>query len=300
MPLHFIRETLEQETITLDATGEAFVQKRINLRSGFAHNLLQTDLFCDSFVGVPGQCLAEIIISPYPVIPTTMDLSAQYVGVGRYPAAGNDLVLFKANCTLIDQQTPVFDQFPSLQIAAQQKDTFYSDHVYINLHIVGDADAVLSGLALSFLMVVDNKKASVLTSSMGQMAENHDAMCAELMNNGHMTTRAILKGNIFPMWRYGGVRPELMISGSSLANFFNRTSAQEESNTLSTVDLRGLAKVARQMQPNLDAFGTADIPVIGSIPDWVRFELWEGVESGPVRDQWPPIKHADNGNVLTL
>ena len=104
----------------------------------------------------------------------------------------------------------------------------------------------------------------------------------------------------FPMWRYGGVRPELMMSGQSLVNFFNRTSSQEEQNTLSTTDLRGLAKVARQMQPNIQAFGTANIPVVGSVPDWIRFELFKGVESGAVRKQWPPIKHADNGNVLTL
>lgn len=293
MPLHFIRETLEQETITLDSTGEAFVQKRINLRSGFAHNLLQTDLFCDSFVGIPGQCLAEIIISPYPVIPTTMNLSAQYVGVGRYPSAGNDLVLFKANCTLLDQQTPVFDQFPSLQIAAQQKDTFYSDHVYINLHLVGDADAVLSGLALSFLMVVDNKKSSVLTSSMGQMAENHDAMCAELMNNGHMTTRAILKGNIFPMWRYGGIRPEFMISPFAAGSFFLQMPSQDEESMQTTAAIRSAVSQARSMGAFDAAFGD-------KFPDWCRFGLNEGLVSGPVRDQWPPIKHADNGNVLCL
>ena len=293
MPLHFIRETLEQETITLDATGEAFVQKRINLRSGFAHNLLQTDLFCDSFVGIPGQCLAEIIISPYPVIPTTMNLSAQYAGVGRYPSAGNDLVLFKANCTLLDQQTPVFDQFPSLHIAAQQKDTFYSDHVYINLHLVGDADAVLSGLALSFLMVVDNKKSSVLTSSMGQMAENHDAMCAELMNNGHMTTRAILKGNIFPMWRYGGIRPEFMISPFAAGSFFLQMPSQDEESMQTTAAIRSAVSQARSMGAFDAAFGD-------KFPDWCRFGLNEGLVSGPVRDQWPPIKHADNGNVLCL
>ena len=91
-----------------------------------------------------------------------------------------------------------------------------------------------------------------------------------------------------------------MISGSSIANFFNRSAGNEEQNALTTVDLRGLAKAARQMQPNIDAFGTPNLPVVGSIPDWIRFELFKGVESGAIRDQWPPIKHADNGNVLTL
>jgi len=49
----------------------------------------------------------------------------------------------------------------------------------------------------------------------------------------------------------------------------------------------------------LEAFGTGG-NVKGDVPDWVSFMLPEGIESGPVRDQWPPIKHADNGNVLTL
>jgi len=60
-----------------------------------------------------------------------------------------------------------------------------------------------------------------------------------------------------------------------------------------------MAKDARQMQPNLDAFGTA-VTADGAIPSWIRMELFKGVESGPVRDQWPPTKYADNGNTLTL
>ena len=35
-------------------------------------------------------------------------------------------------------------------------------------------------------------------------------------------------------------------------------------------------------------------------PDWFKEVTNEGIISGPVREQWPPIKHADNGNVLML
>jgi hypothetical protein len=101
------------------------------------------------------------------------------------------------------------------------------------------------------------------------------------------------------MWKYGGVRPELMISGQSLANFFNRTDSQEPQNTNTTARLRRMAQDARQMQPNLDAFGTA-VTADGAIPSWIRLELFKGVESGAVRDQWPPTKYADNGNTLTF
>jgi hypothetical protein len=60
-----------------------------------------------------------------------------------------------------------------------------------------------------------------------------------------------------------------------------------------------MAKAARQMVPNIEAFGTPNTP-LGAIPSWISLELFKGVESGAIRDQWPPIKHADNGNVLTF
>lgn len=293
MALQIIRETIEQDDVVLDSTGEAFIQKRINLQEGSAHHLIQTDIFCDSFIGFEGSCVAEMIISPYPVIPTKMTLSSSFAGVGRYPCAGEDQVLFKANCTFVDQQTPTFDQFPSPEIAARQMDTFYSNHIYINLHLVGDPDKVLTGLALSFLMVLNNKKAPLLTSTMGQMAENYDAMCAELMNNGHMTTRALLKGNVFPMWRYGGIRPEFMLSPAGAGSFFLQMPSQDEESMQTTVAIRLAVNEARTMGAYDSAFGD-------KFPDWCRFGLNEGLVSGPVRDQWPPIKHADNGNVLCL
>ncbi|GAG75276.1 unnamed protein product, partial [marine sediment metagenome] len=103
----------------------------------------------------------------------------------------------------------------------------------------------------------------------------------------------------FPMWKYGGQRTELMISGSNLASFFNRQDSQEAGEANTPARLRRMAKDARQMQPNLEAFGTA-VTADGAIPSWIRFELFKGVESGAIRDQWPPLKHADNGNTLTF
>jgi len=43
-----------------------------------------------------------------------------------------------------------------------------------------------------------------------------------------------------------------------------------------------------------------DAPFGNRFPDWVRMNLNAGIVAGPLRDQWPPIKHADNGNVLCL
>jgi hypothetical protein len=38
----------------------------------------------------------------------------------------------------------------------------------------------------------------------------------------------------------------------------------------------------------------------GSAPDWFRFQIGAGIVSGPLRDQSPPTKYADNGNTLML
>jgi hypothetical protein len=119
------------------------------------------------------------------------------------------------------------------------------------------------------------------------------------MANGRFIVPSRNVGQSYPMWKYGGVRPELMISGSSLASFFNRGDSREAQDTNTTTTLRRMAKEARQMVPNLEAFGTP-VTAEGAIPDWISFQLFKGVESGPVRDQWPPIKHADNGNTLML
>jgi len=43
-----------------------------------------------------------------------------------------------------------------------------------------------------------------------------------------------------------------------------------------------------------------DEPFGEGVPDWFRFDLVSGISSGPIRDQAPPTKYADNGNTLML
>jgi len=298
MPQQFIRETVELSDFTTDPDGNAYIQKRINLRSGFAHRLLQTDLFEDTIPFIRGgpadRPNIEIIISPYPQIPTRMNYQENPpVYTNRYASAGTDTVLFKANGDLVENTHTVFRQFPSPQIAAAQKDVFYSNHVYISVHFMGLASTDYGNLSLSFLMVLDNVKTSILTATMGQMQENHDAMVAELMSNGHIISRADLLGNVFPMWRYGGIRPELTLSPFAAGSFFLQLPSRDEELMQTTAQIRVSVADARSM-------GAYDATFGDRFPDWCRFGLNEGLVSGPVRDQWPPIKHADNGNVLCL
>jgi hypothetical protein len=146
---------------------------------------------------------------------------------------------------------------------------------------------------MSFMLVLNNKKTSTLTASMGQMAENHEAMCAQLMSNGVFVTQANLEGNVFPWWRYGGIRPELMLSPDAAGSFFLNISTRDEELMQTTAQIRSAVADARSMGAYDAAFGAR-------FPDWCRFNLNEGLVAGAVRDQWPPIKHADNGNVLCL
>lgn len=294
MPIKQIKETVEVKSLTTDADGNAFVQKRINLLEGQSHRLLQTDIFVDSFLnGAFAKLPCEVVISPYPVIPTEMPISSVFPTAGRYPSGGDDSVLFKAVGFATADEGITFEQFPSAQIAAAQFTTFYSDHMYISFHLYGDAETTYFDLGLSFLFTVEDRSVSNLTSSMGKLAENHDAMCAQLMSNGHMISKADVQGNVFPMWRFGGIRPEHTLSPTAAGSFFLQMPSIDEELMQTTAQVRSAVADARQM-------GAYDAPFGARFPDWVRFNLNEGLAAGAVRDQWPPIKHADNGNVLCL
>ena len=295
MPVTIIKETLEIDAITTDENGSAFIQKRINLQTGQVHNLLQTDIFQDTytFFQLP-SVLGEVVVSPYPAVPTDMDFQASPLpATNRYASGGNDSVLFKSNFSLQDGIASDINQFPSREIAARQAFSFYTDHLFISMHLMATPDTELQNIAFSFMFTIYSKNVSNLTYSMGVLAESHDAMCALLMSNGHMISKANLRGNVFPMWRYGGIRPEHTLSPEAAGSFFLQVPTDDSELMQTTAQIRSAVADARSMSAYDAAFG-------GRFPDWVRFNLNEGLAAGPVRDQWPPIKHADNGNVLCL
>lgn len=295
MAIEIIKETLEFDTVTVDADGNAFLQKRVNLSPGKVHNLLQTDIFEDAYFASDGQTvLCEFAVSPYPVVPTDMPFVEDPVKYkNRYPSAGDDTILFKAQSRIGDVFASSVNQFPSVQIAANQKMAFYSDHVYICAHLMGDPGTVFTNFAWSFMFTVDSKNVSSLTHSMGVLAESHNAMCALIMSNGHMVSLAVLRGNVFPMWRFGGIRAEHMITPIAANAYFLPINTRDAETMSSTPQIRQAVADSRQMSAFDQPFGDRR-------PDWIRMHLNAGIIAGPVRDQWPPIKHADNGNVRML
>jgi len=297
MVLKVIKETIELESFSTDANGSCYITKRINLQEGMSHTLIQTDFHADAFVNtISAASPIEIVISPYPSIPTDMYVTDQFPSPGRLVSAGDDSVLFKINGTLnsgnplaVGLQPVDYEQFPSAQIAANQKLVFYSDHVYITLHISGNADATFFNLALSFMLVVEDKTVSSLTHGIGVLAESHDAMCALVMSNGHMVSQSALRGNTFPMWRFGGIRAEHMITPIASNAYFLPINTRDAEQMTTTPGIRQAVADSRAMS----AF---DAPFGDKRPDWIRLHLNAGVIAGAVRDQWPPLKHADNGN----
>ncbi|MHA1138432.1 MAG: hypothetical protein ACTSSE_18280 [Candidatus Thorarchaeota archaeon] len=301
MPKSFIRETIEVDAMTIGTDGFSVYQKKINLKEGFRHNMLQVDLFQDAiplYTGDPSNVLIwEIGVSPYPILPTDMQIKGSTPNYGnRMPSAGSDTILFKALGTIRPNDFSDFTQFPSVQIASEPSYGWYSNEVYVTLYVHGETGSTVTDIALSFYLALDNKKADSLEAGLGILREKHEAHCMELMSNGHLTSKSILRGNVFPMWRYGGIRPEFMLSGVGTGGFFLPISTKDEELMQSTTQVRSYVAGSREMSPFNEAFGTANV----DIPDWLRFNLVQGLVSGPVRDQWPPNKYHDNGNVMML
>lgn len=298
MAISIVKETIELQSITCDGDGNAFITKRINLEDGKKHVLMQVDMFQDRFPTFAGEGLPnaefEVVISAYPSIPTNMSFTP--TAPLSYPAAGDDSVLFKAHRQVYDFseieafRVGEYEQFPSVQIAASNKSAFYTDHVYINFAWKGDPDRTYENIAYSFMLVLDDKSVANVEDMLGKMAESHEAMCALVMSNGRMQSVQTLRGNTFPMWRYGGIRPERTILANGVNQFFLQIATQDSESMVESPQIRASVAEARQMQAFDTAFGLRETP------DWLTIGLNQGLVAGPIRPDPVPLKYADNGN----
>ena len=303
MPISYIRESIEKSEIT-NSDRLTIVQKKVELKRGMKHEILACDIFQDAIIGYNDSSPAYItaFVTPYPVIYSNMNFATGMANRG--PAAGNDTILFKAVMGPFTQGTTTllpFEQFPSPQIGAGPSFSFYTPFVYFTLilHDENVDEAVFSNLAISFMLKVKSTKASVTTYGLGMIRERSVAQGINLMNQGRTIPKADNVGQIFPAWKYGGIRPERMLRGTAARNFWLNYSAEESEAMLDTANLRTYIKGARTMDGFDQAFGTDDA-VKGPIPDWLRFGLNRGLVSGTLRAQQPPRKLADNGNTLML
>jgi hypothetical protein len=306
MALHEIREELTQQTILeLDANGFGILQKKITLTAGQLHNIVQCDIYQDSILGSDVEPdsgpFIEFYVTPYPIIYTEMLLKEGINPLtNRGPSAANETILFKALTGPVSaEEFTSIEQFPNKQLGATPTFSFYTPTVYFTALVHGSAGALVSNISYSIYLALESTKASLVSYGLGVMRERSVAQGINLMNQGRVINPANNVGQVFPMWKYGGIRPERMLKGDGLRNFFLNYSSDESEAMLDTANIRLFLQGARTMQAFDAAFG-ADDAVKGPIPDWLRFDINRGLVSGPIRAQFPPRKFADNGNTLML
>ena len=306
MTLVEIRETIEQADVTLDGSGFAIVQKQINLKPNQLNSILKVDFFQDALPGYisPNPLYIELIVTPFPVIFSTMDFATPLNYKARGPMAGSDTILFKSIVGPYEGIPPLnfppFRQFPNESVGATPTFSFYTPMVYVTALLHGDPTVEVSNLAFSVYLALDTKKANLTSYGLGVMRERSVAQGILLMNQGRTINPQRNVGQTFPMWRYGGIRPERMIDGSTgRPDFFLPFNPNEFEQMSSTDSIRQYVRLGRTMVNFDEAFGVED-PVKGGIPDWVRFNLSRGLVAGPVLAQMPPVRYADNGNTIML
>ncbi len=304
-----IKTSIELDSVNADSNGMAVITKKVNLKGLSSHTLRGVSVYQDNFrVNYPtsdstGSAFMEGVIAPYPM---GLTKSAFDIGFGnRLPSGANGMTLFKfkSNNSATGRLDRDYDQFPSLEIASAETQTIYTPHVYITLVFNSLAvDNVLSfdDICFSFYLQFETKKVSFVSSGMGMLREAQDAHLAELSTSGVLTESDTIMGNTFPLWKAGGIRPQLMADSFGTSDFFLNYASRDAETMGDAQGIRDAINLARSMSPFNEAFGTNKGPGQSAFPDWFKMNLNEGFVSGPVRDQWPPTKHADNGNVLML
>ena len=321
MPIIEARESLTNDLIfENDQDRIKVVTQKINLKSGMQRNMLQMDYFWDhlpSQIGVLPSIqsfdgVIELIVTPTPLILTSMSVD----GLPRAtPNAGSDNVLFKAVINSPDRPTTIQDggriqqrQFPQSFLATQANFPFYHPHVYISLVFhLADIDTgaypYVSRSRISFYMSFAEKKISALKYGLGLIREFSISQVERITANGRLLSNPLnLAGQYSPMYTWGGARPEIMISGQALTQYFLSQSGQEAETMNTSAQLRTFAAQSRTMVPNPEAFGDA----AAGMPYWIRDLLPLGVIAGAIRPQRPPRVTQDDptlpglGNVVCV
>lgn len=305
-----IKTSIELDSVDADANGQAIITRKINLKGMSSHTLRGVSVYQDNhriyFTNAAGNstsAFVEGVVAPYPMGLTKTEFDTDFSN--RLPSGANGMTLFKfkTNNSSLGQLQRDYDQFPSLDIASEETQTIYTPHIYITLNLnslTTDKAITFSNISLSFYLQFERTTVSFVSAGMGMLREAQDAHLAELSTSGVLTNSATITGNTWPLWKAGGIRPQLMADSFGTSDFFLNYASRDAETMASTTGIRDGIRYARSMSAFNQAFGYDKGIGQAAFPDWFKMNLNEGLVSGPIRDQWPPIKHADNGNVLML
>jgi hypothetical protein len=304
MPTHELRETISG-SVSTNPEGYGYFTKRINVPEGMRNEILSIDCYNDNvgpwlndLGGING---VQVFLSPYPIQRTNESVNIGVAGLQfAGPKAGDDTVLYKETSiyTLNDfneqAQNKIWtERFPNDAVASMPTTTFYSSHLYLTVLIWNSPDLDME-ISYSIYAKVKQTKCSGVESSMGRYGEFLDAQCRLLTQTAVMTPVDRVAGNTFPTWKFGGIRPELMISGTTALRYFNRVASNANQDMIT----RGAFQTAYQESTKMQAFDTAFGDPTVPLPDWIQIMDVGGITSGIIRPYPPPLKFADNGNTL--
>jgi len=308
MPINEIRDTI-QGSVTMTPAGYGYMTRCINLKDGFKNQVLSIDVFNDN----GGQWLSndiagllpagyQLFVSPYP-----MQLTNETWGVSAIDSlpnsgamAGDEQVLYKEISTTRltenngQQKDKLwYSRFPNPALGATPTTTWFSPHLYITVICWNQAETEVP-INFSLFMRVKQTKAAIATVSMGQYKEFLDSQTRLLTDTAIVYDPADVAGYTFPMWRHGGIRSELMISGTTALRYYNRVAA----NANQEMTTQSALQTAYQSATGMVAFDAAFGDPALNLPEWITLMDVSGVTSGLIRAYPPPLKFADNGNTL--
>ena len=304
MPHTFIEESIIGDVTCSDPDGIGILQKRINLPKGKKFSVETIDIFDDN--GSVGQdkatpdlpCAVVYYVSPYPIQLSSMgwgNVGAQNLKQG--PNAGDGQILFKRiglNQVEPDGTVWIWSQYPSPQIASVPGKSWYSPHLYVTALFYNIAESTYN---FNFSVSVNLKmtNATNLMSTKMQFQEFRDAQMRLLANTAVNIPQNEWVGQTYPMWTYGGIRPELVMSSTNLLTYWSDSELLNPETAQSRAGLEAQYIASRTTVAFDQAFGDAAL----ELPSWLNITA-SGISSGQLRKQWPPNKYADNGNTLTF
>ena len=320
MPLHFVREILTGSTIPNVPGNDSvsIIQKRINMPEGKRFRIKGIECFDDNgtiFTDAgregPNQLCARLIyVTPYPITPTLetfgptsnfQNLTSTPAG-GMGPYAGDNSVLYKRidiNNNPQNDENWVTNQiltreFPNPQSAHDNDYAWYTPHVYLTCLVWTDGGWA-QDIKLSFSLKLEVTAVDSVQTAMGQYKEFLEAQCrvrSDTVNSIFLPQTAA--GRSFPMWKFGGARPEIMVTSANALRYFNRLASAAYQEMDNVAAFRTRYKEATTMVDYDQPFGDTTT----NIPNWITLMNAAGVTSGPIRAYPPPTKFSGNGNTV--
>ena len=319
MPEQVIREVLTG-TIKPQIEGarsSALIQKRINLPEGKKFRVKSIEIFDDNMyltgtasLEFPIWVSRETYVTPYPIVLTSSAWgftdglrTASFEGSGPY--AGDNSVLIKrldfaplstqATADNLSNGLQPSLVFPSHPTAFNTGFEWYTNHIYLSSVYHWQTLSQDQPVSLSFHIHLEVVNTSALENAIGCYKEKLEAQCRNLTSTlNQIDPVASAAGRSFPSWKFGGARPEIMVTSANVLRYYNKLASAAYQEMDSVTAFRTRFKEATTMVDYDAAFGDTST----NIPDWITLMDVAGVTSGPIRSYPPPVKFSGNGNTV--